>query len=265
MTRLDSRGDELDWRDARLPSGTGWPPGAVHIAIGGERALLLPERALWLPAHDAVLVADLHWGKAAAFRAAQVPVPAGTTADDLARLSQLLSVTEASRLVVLGDLLHAREGRHSATLARIAEWRERHAGVRLDLVRGNHDARAGDPPASLGIACHDGPLAIGGLLGVHDPASAGERRRDPGCERPGADVAQDRDGATPGYTVAGHLHPTVVLRGPGRQRLRLPCFVVGPDRALLPAFSSFTGGGMYEPTDGDRCYVIADGEVLAVG
>jgi DNA ligase-associated metallophosphoesterase len=257
MTRLDSHGDELEWRDARLPSGTGWPPGAVHIAIGGERALLLPERALWLPAHDAVLVADLHWGKAAAFRAAQVPVPAGTTADDLARLSQLLTVTEASRLVVLGDLLHAREGRHSATLARIAEWRERHAAVRIDLVRGNHDARAGDPPASLGIACHDGPLAIGGLLGVHDPASAGgwrHGRRD-----------AVGSGEAPRHLVAGHLHPTVVLRGRGRQRLRLPCFVIGTGRTVLPAFSSFTGGGMYEPAGGDRCYAIADGDVLAVG
>lgn len=219
----------------------------LPIGIGGEDAVLLAERALWLPAHGTLLVADLHWGKAAALRAAQVPVPTGTTADDLARLTRALAATAATRLVVLGDLLHAREGRHPATLARIAEWRSRHAAVRIDLVRGNHDERAGDPPASLDIACHDGPLAIGGLLGVHDPAGV---------------VAPMDTGA--GYLVAGHLHPTVLLRGRARQRLRLPCFVVGADRALLPAFSSFTGSGMYEAAAGDRCFAVADGEVLAV-
>jgi DNA ligase-associated metallophosphoesterase len=218
------------------------PAGALPVRVAETTVVLLPERALWMPVHDALLVADLHWGKAAAFRAAHVPVPMGTTSSDLARLSSALSVTGASHLVVLGDLLHARAGRHDETLRTIAEWRARHRSVRLTLVRGNHDQHAGDPPASLDIACTDAPYRVGPFVGVHEP------------------MAHDD-----GYVLAGHLHPSVVVRGRGRQSLRLPAFVFGPQMGVLPAFSSFTGGGMYEQAVGDQLYGIAGGEVLALG
>jgi metallophosphoesterase superfamily enzyme len=168
-----------------------------------------------------------------------------------------LATTGAGRLVVLGDLLHAREGRHPATLAAIAAWRARHEGVRVELVRGNHDLRAGDPPPELGITCVDGPVVLGGLAGVHDPADAEDGVGEPAVTSAGG-LAGSR------FLVAGHLHPSVVLRGRGRQRLRLPCFVVGPSRALLPAFTWFTGGGAWAPAPGDRCFAVAEGEVIAV-
>jgi uncharacterized protein len=215
--------------------------GAIEIALAGERVVLLPERALWLPAHGALLVADLHWGKAAAFRAAHVPVPMGTTSSDLARLSSALEATAAQRLVVLGDLLHARAGRHDETLRTIGEWRARHADVGITLVRGNHDAHAGDPPAELDIACTDDPLRVGPFLGVHEPEP-----------HPNA------------YVLSGHLHPCVTVRGRGRLSARLPAFVFGATVGILPAFSSFTGGGMYERDPGDRLFGIAGSEVIAL-
>lgn len=220
--------------------------GELEITLAREPARLLPERALWLPAHGTLLVADLHWGKAAAFRAAHIPVPGGTTGADLARLSTVLERTGAARLIVLGDLWHSRAGRHPGTLATIAAWRARHPAVAIDMVRGNHDRHAGDPPAAWDIACHDGPLPLGGLALVHEPA-------EHGAPQPG----------TP-YQLGGHLHPHIRLAGPGRERLRLPCFVVGPRRAVLPAFGAFTGGGMHVPQPGDRHYAIADAEVLPV-
>lgn len=228
-----------------VPSRDVPPPGLPRF-LAREPARLLPERALWLPAHGTLLVADLHWGKAAAFRAAHIPVPGGTTGADLARLSTVLERTGATRLIVLGDLWHSRAGRHPDTLATIDAWRARHSSLAIDLVRGNHDRHAGDPPAALGIVCHDGPLALGALALVHEPADGG------------ADAADSR------YAVGGHLHPHIRLAGPGRERLRLPCFVVGPLRAVLPAFGAFTGGGMHVPQPGDRHYAIADGEVLPV-
>jgi DNA ligase-associated metallophosphoesterase len=214
----------------------------MGITVAATAVVLLPERALWIPAHDALLVADLHWGKAAAFRAAHVPVPMGTTSNDLARLTSAVLATGASHLVVLGDLLHARAGRHEETLRTIAEWRALHSDLRITLVRGNHDQHAGDPPASLNIVCTDEPYRLGPFVGVHDPA-------------PHPD----------GYVLAGHLHPSVTVRGRGRQSLRLPAFVFGPRVGVLPAFSSFTGGGMYEQAADDRLYGIAGGEVMALG
>ncbi len=217
------------------------PAGAVTHTVAGEQLVLLPDRAIWLPGRDMVVVADLHWGKAAAFRAAFVPVPSGTTASDLARLSRVLHETAATSLVVLGDLLHARAGRHADTLATITAWREAHATVDITLVRGNHDTHAGDPPAALRIACVDAPYAIGSLIGVHEPE-----------EHPN------------GYVLAGHLHPCVSVYGRGRQHIRLAAFVFGPRVGVLPAFSSFTGTGMYERSDQDTLFVIADRDVIAV-
>ncbi len=217
------------------------PTGALTLTVADELLVLLADRALWLPARRAVIVADLHWGKAAAFRAAFVPVPTGTTGRDLTRLSKVLRETSAESLIVLGDLLHARAGRHTDTLGAIAEWRDQHRAVAITLVRGNHDAHAGDPPSSLGITCVDAPLPIGPFIGVHEPET------DPA-----------------GYVLSGHLHPCVSVRGRGRQHARLPAFVFGPNVGVLPAFSSFTGTGMYEPVPHDRLFVIADGEVIAV-
>lgn len=214
--------------------------GALDLDVAGERVVLLPERALWLPAFDTLLVADLHWGKAAAFRAAHVPVPMGTTSSDLARLSSAIAATCATRLVVLGDLLHARSGRHDETLRTIAAWRDQHSALAITLVRGNHDAHAGDPPEALNIMCTDAPVGLGPFVGVHEPIVR-----------------------TDGYVLCGHLHPNVTVRGRGRQSLRLPAFVFGAARGVLPAFSSFTGGGMYQREAGDRVFAIAGDEVVA--
>ena len=109
--------------------------------------LLLPERALFWPRAGTLVVADLHWGKGATFRAAGIPIPVGTTSDDLARLDGALLRTGARRLVVLGDLFHARAGRIAThTLAELRRWRGAAPELEILLVRGNHDRHAGDPP-----------------------------------------------------------------------------------------------------------------------
>ncbi|HET7427286.1 MAG TPA: DEAD/DEAH box helicase, partial [Gemmatimonadales bacterium] len=57
----------------------------VGLRLAGEDLVLLPERALFWPRTATLVVADLHWGKAATFRAAGIPIPTGTTGEDLAR------------------------------------------------------------------------------------------------------------------------------------------------------------------------------------
>jgi metallophosphoesterase superfamily enzyme len=72
---------------------------------------------------------------------------------------------------------------------------------------------------------------------------------------------EPRDSAE-GHTLAGHLHPGVVVSGPGLQRERLPCFLVRPRVTVLPAFGSFTGMASVMPQPEDHAFVIAGGEVL---
>src|SRR5436305_11257347 len=130
----------------------------VSIEIAGEHVSLMAEHALSWPRASTLLVADAHFGKAATFRAGGIFVPRGTTSRAVVRLDAVLEQTKASRIVFLGDLLHAKEGRSPETLRVLAEWRATRKEVEMILVRGNHDRSAGDPPESLGVTCVDSPL-----------------------------------------------------------------------------------------------------------
>jgi hypothetical protein len=56
------------------------------LNVGGEAVELCADRALFWTRTRTLFVADVHLGKAAAFRAGGVPVPRGSTANDLKRL-----------------------------------------------------------------------------------------------------------------------------------------------------------------------------------
>jgi DNA ligase-associated metallophosphoesterase len=209
--------------------------------VAGEELQLLPERAVYWGRERTLFVADPHFGKAAAFRAGGVPVPRGTTTENIRRLDDALRRTNASRLVFLGDFLHAKEGRAPETLRVLNEWRATHAAVEVVLVRGNHDARAGDPPKELAIRCETAPVVEAPFVFAHHPVTSDE-----------------------GYVLAGHIHPGVWLHGAGRQFERLPCFWFGARTAVLPAFGEFTGLASVDVVEGDRVWVVAGDEVIDV-
>lgn len=211
----------------------------LSTRLAGEDVVLLPERALLWSRRSTLLVADAHFGKAATFRASGIFVPRGTTSRALEHLDSALEQTAATRIVFLGDLLHAKEGRSPETLRVVGDWRAAHARVEMILVRGNHDRSAGDPPESLGIACVDAPLLEPPFAFAHHPRVVNEH-----------------------HVLAGHLHPAVRLSGPGRQYERLPCFWTREHLTVLPAFGDFTGSADVEPVEGDRVFAIADSSVL---
>ena len=213
-------------------------PRACRADWAGEAVELLPERALWWPARGLLFVADLHIGKAATYRALGQPVPGGTTQENLARLDTLIARHAPSGIVFLGDFLHAAQARTPQVLAALDAWRARHAGLVLTLVRGNHDSRAGDPPATLGIEVVDEPHRIGPFACCHHPQT-----------QPGL------------FVLAGHVHPVCGLSGPGRDRMRLPCFVQDGEQAILPAFGEFTGGWHVPPGGGRRFHAGGGGAV----
>jgi len=219
------------------------PPSAPlsFEPLPGQALQLWPQRAAFDPALRLLLVADVHFGKARTFRRLGVPVPAGITAESLARLDGLLAATGATELVVLGDLLHARDALAADTLVALRAWRERHAALHWTLVRGNHDHHAGDPPAVLRVQVIDGPLRRGPWALVHQPQAV-----------PGA------------YALAGHVHPGVRIGGRARDSLRLPCFHFAAQCGVLPAFGGFTGLHLMPRAPGDRLFALADDRVVAL-
>ncbi len=213
----------------------------LRISLAGEDAVLHPGGALFLPSHHALLVADAHFGKAVSFRKLGVPVPEATTTGTLDSLTAAIAETGAREVVFLGDFLHSARSHARQTLQALHDWRERHADLRLTLIRGNHDARAGDPPASLLIRVLDEPFRLGPFALCHHPHPV-----------PGA------------YVLAGHWHPCISVAGRAFERLRLPCFWLGNEVGVLPAFGSFTGMHRIDVRPGDRIFALADGVVRAL-
>ncbi|MCW7537172.1 ligase-associated DNA damage response endonuclease PdeM [Aquabacterium sp. A7-Y] len=209
--------------------------------FGGASLVLLPEKAVFLPADHTLLIADAHIGKAVSFRRWGVPVPRGTTAETLGLLTALVERTGARRVVFLGDFLHSERSHAPGTLAALAAWRAAHRSLELVLVRGNHDERAGDPPAGLDMQCVDEPWRLGPLALCHHPQAV-----------PGA------------WSLAGHLHPCIALSGRALDRLRLPCFWFSGATGVLPAFGSFTGMQHIRPQPGDRLFVSTGDRVFEV-
>ncbi|MDP2304954.1 MAG: ligase-associated DNA damage response endonuclease PdeM [Pseudomonadota bacterium] len=207
----------------------------MRVRVGEHEVELLHERAVYWPATGTLIVADLHWGKEETFQAFGIPVPNGILADDLARLERALLRTAATRLLVLGDLVHGAVS--ASTVDAIAAWRTRCAVPTL-LVRGNHDRHVPVLPLSWDIDDHRGVLYEEGYAFTHEPAPV--------------------SGA---YTWAGHIHPMASIRGRG-DALRLPCFHLGPEVGVLPAFGTFTGGVSVRPNRGDRLFAIAGAAVV---
>ena len=212
-------------------------PTHVEIACRGETLWLLPDRGVWWPARRTLLIADSHFGKAATYRVLGQPVPHGTTQDNLARLDVLVTRHDPVHLIFLGDFLHGPQVHVSTgpTLTTLLAWRRRWPHLRCTLVRGNHDVRAGDPPVALDIEVVDEPLLIGPYAVCHHPQVHATH-----------------------YVLAGHEHPVYLLRGQGKDVLRLPCYVFGEAGAVLPAFGGFTGGYPI-PQDDERAISVAGG------
>ena len=211
------------------------------VEYAGQTVWLLPEHALWWPAQRVLFVADLHMGKAATYRALGQPVPSGTTDENLRRLSQLLQHYQPAQVVFLGDFLHAAQARTASVFKALGAWRTRFSHVHCVLVRGNHDSRAGDPPPDLYIDVVDEPYLVGPFAACHHPQTHATHA-----------------------VLAGHLHPAVQLRGPARDRMRLPCFCFQARQAILPAFGEFTGGWLVEPQPGLRLYAAGGQGVWAL-
>ena len=206
----------------------------VDLTLDADRALLVRESRT-------LLVADVHLGKAATFRAHACPVPEGVTDADLDRLSSLIERHDPARLIILGDLFHALESLRPSALQSFRAWRAT-VPCPITLVRGNHDRRAGDIPADLAIDSVDAPFPLGTLDLAHEPPI---------------------DPARP--ALAGHVHPGITLRGrTPLQGLRAPCFHFAPTVGVLPAFSLFTGKETVRPAPHDRIFAVGDTTIIEV-
>ena len=211
--------------------------GTLDVVLGRIGLRLDPVGGVVDPARRVGFVSDLHLGKTTHFRRRGLAVPEGDEGYDLRRLAAFVQTHELRRLVILGDLVHTASGLVAEVEERFADWIDRHPGLGVRLVRGNHDRGAGALPPAWLVEVVDGPMADGPLVLCHEPP--------------------DRGFDATGPTLAGHLHPTVTLGSSGRgSRLRARCFWYRRGVLVLPAFGSFTGGHRIRAGAGDRLFLI---------
>lgn len=209
-----------------------------EVEWAAERLLLTSARALVWPAQRTALVADLHLGKEAVFRRHGLAVPDGPTGQTLSRLSAVVREYQCSRLLVLGDFMHAAPAKKDAWPERVSEWIDGHPGVTIDIVSGNHDREYGRKRLDPRLRWHTDNLSAGPFELSHEPAAAKR-----------------------GFLICGHLHPVIRTRV-GRERLRSPVFWYRGDSAVLPAFGQFTGGHAIGPAAEDRVWLVDQGAIV---
>ena len=182
----------------------------VPFSFAGETFQATPDGALYWPAQQALLVADLHLEKASWFARLGQFLPPYDSHATLTALDQ----TGAKRLFCLGDSFHDQFGCERLP----ASARELLTALTSKLdwiwIVGNHDP---------GFADHCGgriadEVDLGGIILRHEAV-----RDEPWPE------------------ISGHFHPKLRVHLRGRQVSRR-CFVTSATKIIMPAFGSLTGG-----------------------
>lgn len=206
----------------------------------GEEFVLHPSRALFWPRQSMLLIADLHIGKVNHFRKAGVAVPETVNQNNMQRLTDLLELFSARHIVFLGDLSHSNTNKGWEEFTELLNnWPD----CDFTLVSGNHDILPSSNYRAANLRLYHNDMIVPPFRFTHHPPT--ESDQDYG-------------------TISGHRHPGVVMRGKGRQHLRLPCFYFKEESVVLPAFGSFTGLSIVKPKQRESVFPVVDNKVVPV-
>ncbi|MDG1398211.1 MAG: ligase-associated DNA damage response endonuclease PdeM [Polaribacter sp.] len=197
------------------------------------------QRAIFWESQKSVILSDLHIGKSAHFQKSGIPVPSLVLQNDLDRLEQLIHHFSAEKLIIVGDLFHAE---YNKDLDTFKSWLTNFNDLKLLLIKGNHDKLKHSIYNDFNIEVHQPSLTIKSLQFVHDI----------------------KNSKTEHFTISGHTHPGVVLKGKGRQRIKLPCYQVTQNQLILPAFSLFTGLNMKDAPKDCKNYAFTNDAIFEI-
>ena len=218
-----------------MTSGAG-----IEYFFKQQTLLLLPQKAIFWKDRKTLILADVHLGKSTHFRKAGIGIPQQLSFEDLEVLSVLLDEHQPEQLIFLGDLFHSDK---NSDWHLFAAWRRKYAQVNIILIKGNHDIIADDNFALLDIKIYE-ELLLAPFRLAHHPVK---------------EVNVEAEF----YTLCGHIHPGVQLRGKGGDGVTLSCFSFGKVQAILPSFGKFTGRIALRHQENDRIFGILNNKVIA--
>ena len=186
----------------------------LPLTFAGNSFEVVGSKALYWPARNALIVADLHLEKASWFAKRGQMLPPYDSLATLERLAQLIDEAGAREIWCLGDNFHDDAGTERLGGKAKVLLTQMIAQTNWHWIVGNHDEHL---PDQVGGRIEEEALVEGLVL----------RHR--------ANVADQRP------ELSGHFHPKyrAVARGHGVSR---PCFVRSATKLIFPAFGAFTGG-----------------------
>jgi DNA ligase-associated metallophosphoesterase len=203
--------------------------------IRGQHLRLLADKCIFWEEEQALILSDLHLGKTQHFRKHGIQAPLSIISGEILRLERIFTQHSPKKVYIVGDLFHSDVNSEWSVFEQFVS---QHAHSQWYLIRGNHDIM----PTFLLSSNHikSATLLVDGpFLFSHQPQIHHEL-----------------------YVISGHKHPGVVLRGKGRQTVKMPCFYFSQNFALLPAFGNFTGLDTIQPTVGDAVFGITQTHVI---
>ena len=186
----------------------------VPFSFAGHALFALAQGALFWPARQALLVADLHLEKASWYAGRGQMLPPYDTLATLADLEALVAATGAQEIWCLGDSFHDGDGCDRLPAAARETLCGLTARTRWTWITGNHDPVIADRCGGA-LATE---MVVDGLVLRHEAV--------PDEPRP---------------ELSGHFHPKLRITVRGKQVARR-CFVATERKLILPAFGALTGG-----------------------
>lgn len=184
------------------------------MQLNGTTLFPEPEGALWWPARQTLLLADLHLEKGSAFAKRGNLLPPYDSAASLTRLEFLLRRRRATTVICLGDSFHDSDAAQRLPESEMQRLQRLTDACDWIWIAGNHDPA---PPKEAGGRVVE-ELPLGPLILRHE-ASHGPATGE----------------------ISGHYHPKASVRHRlGRFTGR--CFISDGRRLILPAFGAYAGG-----------------------
>lgn len=208
-----------------------------EITWATHSLILTNQKAIYWPAQHALILSDLHLGKAAHFRRNGIPIPSQIHQRDLDILEKLLQYYKVEKVIIVGDLIHAQQ---NGEVLDFKNFLAQFPSIQFILIKGNHDRVADRKIMELGISEVCNSYTLGGIQFVHDPKSREK------------------------FQISGHIHPGVSVRLPTNKHVRFPSYVVTKQMLILPAFSQFTGLDTKHSLEKAVNYAILDSGIVII-
>jgi len=206
-----------------------------RILLKDQTLIIRSDKTLFWENEKALLLSDLHLGKAGHFKSQGVYVPGTIINSELERLRLAIESTGPKTIYLLGDLFHAG---YNEEWPQFAAFVAEYAAIQWVLIKGNHDRLSLPTYLAANLEVYENTLNRFPFLFAHKP------------EHISTEIGEV-------IGICGHVHPGFTLAVKGiRGRVSLPCLWLNQNKIVLPAFGNFTGLDIIKPIKGDQVWMI---------